>query len=107
MLFSATAITAIVAVANSQKQYVATFESANTLISGTVTVNDGQVIVDIDLSEGEDIGLPGGFDTCTSGGLSYHIHETYWDSTNDDQVGSACMYTGGHYDPWAGIRLYT
>merc|ERR1712241_628044 len=80
------------------KQYVATFDTSNTGISGTVTVNDGQVIVDLDLSS--EPALPGGFDTCTSAGLKYHIHGAA--GLTKDELSTLCgkAYTGGHDDPW-------
>merc|ERR1719384_1174382 len=102
MIFSAVAISAIIAVSNAQKQYVATF--ADNGIVGTVTVNDGQVIVDLDLSA--EPALPNGFATCTSGGLKYHIHQkwSYGTSATEQFGAAACgaLHTGGHYDPWNG-----
>lgn len=82
--------------------YVATFGGDNG-INGTVTIDNGVVNVDLDLSA--EPALPGGFDTCTSGGLKYHIH-LKWDHDSDDDQINATMcgagYTGGHYDPWQG-----
>merc|ERR1719384_1080594 len=102
MIFSAVAISAIIAVSNAQKQYVATF--ADNGITGTVTVNDGQVIVDLDLSA--EPALPGDFATCTAGGLKYHIHNSWsYGTSATEQLGAAACggdYTGGHYDPWNG-----
>ncbi len=101
-------ITAVfIALSKSQnKQYVATFTEANNGIEGTVTVDNGTVIVDIDLTMVDNMTFPGGFDSCTDGGMSYHIHQK-WDYTNDnnDKVAGDCSstYTGGHIDPWTGM----
>jgi len=86
--------------ADATKQYVATFTAANNGIDGTVTVNDGQIEVDLDLSS--EPALVGGFATCTDGGLKWHIHNSWTHSDNDDKLEGMCgaSYTGGHYDPW-------
>merc|ERR1719461_740074 len=83
------------------KQYVATFGAGSNGVTGTVTVNDGQVIVDLDLSD--EPALPDGFATCTAGGLKGHIHNSWTHGDTDDRLGGTdcgAAYTGGHYDPW-------
>jgi len=93
------------ALASAQRNtYVANFTGVND-ITGTVTIDNGRVIVDLNVSS--DAMLPDGFDTCVTGGLKYHIHKKWnlTDHTDDtDRVGSGCgaMYTGGHWDPWHG-----
>lgn len=79
-------------------QYVATF--ADNGIVGTVTVDKATLMIDLDLSTMP--ALPGGFEVCTDGGMSYHIHEL-WDNSTTEAFGSTdCggAYTGGHWDPW-------
>merc|ERR1712241_374119 len=83
------------------KQYVATFGAGSNGVTGTVTVNDGQVIVDLDLSD--EPALPDGFATCTAGGLKWHVHNSWTHGDTDDRLGGTdcgATYTGGHYDPW-------
>merc|ERR1712130_975065 len=86
------------------KQYVATFDKLNSGIGGSVTVNDGQIIVDLDLSD--EPMLPGGFATCLADGLKYHIHAKWTHTDNNDRSDTSSSttcgstYTGGHYDPW-------
>lgn len=94
------------------KKYIATFDPANHNISGTVIVNDGQVIVDIDLSAQP--ALPLGFENCIAGGLKYHIHDLWGLPDNADRFGETdcgALYTDFHWDPWTGrflcIILYT
>jgi len=92
----------LVALANAQNTYVATFSGDNN-ITGTVTIDNGHVLVDMMVPNNTN--LPGGFDTCIDGGLKYHIHMLWGYGTTDDRFGStACGadYTGGHWDPWHG-----
>ena len=95
----ALAIIGLFGLSNAANTYVATFDSD---ITGTVTVDNGHVIVDLDLSSISPIW----HSTCTSGGLRYHIH-TMWGHPNVTgpiwftECGSD--YTGGHWDPWHGM----
>ena len=86
--------------------YVATFGGSNGII-GSVTIDNGYVIVDLNMSAEPD--LPINFSYCTSGGMKYHIHMK-WNHTNDtDRIGSTqcgADYTGGHWDPWHGMFTY-
>ena len=84
---------------------VATFGGSNK-INGTVTVDNGHVIVDLHVSEDAD--LPKNYSYCTSGGMKYHIHTEWFYDDDTDRIGSsACgaTYTGGHYDPWHGMSV--
>ena len=100
------AIATIVSLSTAVKQYVATFDPARYGIDGTVTVDNGKVMVDIDLSGDVNFtDLADNFTYCTSAGLSYHIH--YWKLDDElDRTGSGCGpdNTGGHWDPWQGIN---
>jgi len=90
----------VLATTKAQYTYVATFGGSNG-ITGEVTVDRGTVMVDLDLSAMPD--LPGDFATCTDGGMSYHIHESYAHNFTDDSIGitdCGSAYTGGHWDPW-------
>ena len=84
-------------------QYVATFSGLNG-IYGNVTIDNGYVIVDLNMSAEPEIN--GDFSECTSGGMKYHIHMS-WEHDNDtDRIGSTqcgSTYTGGHWDPWHGM----
>ena len=69
MLIGLLAITTLVAIidaayATTAKQYAATFQ--NNGIFGGVIVNDGQIVVNLDMSS-KPTWLPGGFDKCTAG----------------------------------------
>lgn len=87
--------------AKAAKQYVATFAEGNSGVAGTVTVDMGQLVIDLDLSATilSDEGFAGvSFADCTAGGLSYHIHEKWDLSSSDDIRGSDCgaTNTAGH-----------
>ena len=100
------------------KQYTATFTAANNNIDGTVAVDNGKVIINLDLSNADLVAgvfpqpadqVAGDSDVsfadCTNGGLAYHIHQawTYGASDTDDKFGGIeCggTYTSGHWDPW-------
>jgi len=80
--------------------YAATFGGDNN-ITGTVTVDNGYVVVDLNLSAMP--ALNGNYTECVSGGLKYHIHDKWLHSDSSDKIGSTqcgASYTGGHYDPW-------
>eukprot|EP01084_Bolivina_argentea_P290125 498300_1 len=98
-MFSQLLVIATVASSILASQQVATFDGTND-ITGTVTVDEGSVTIDLDLSEEPD--LPNGFINCTEGGLKYHIHELWTHSDMTEGLISECgaSYTGGHYDPW-------
>lgn len=101
MIGKALTVASVLAATKAQDyQYVATFGPGNNDITGTVTVDEGKVMVDLDLSAMPD--LPTNFSFCTTGGLSYHIHQLWTYDTSDDAVASACGgdYTSGHWDPW-------
>jgi len=78
--------------------YVATFGGDHG-ITGTVTVDNGFLAVELDLTA-----MPWSwFSDCASGGLQYHIHETWEHSSSSDQFNSTlcgASFTGGHFDPW-------
>eukprot|EP00486_Rosalina_sp_Unknown_P002522 CAMPEP_0201567358 /NCGR_PEP_ID=MMETSP0190_2-20130828/7849_1 /ASSEMBLY_ACC=CAM_ASM_000263 /TAXON_ID=37353 /ORGANISM="Rosalina sp." /LENGTH=406 /DNA_ID=CAMNT_0047987263 /DNA_START=69 /DNA_END=1289 /DNA_ORIENTATION=+ len=86
--------------AKAAKQYVATFTSDGSGIVGTVTVDMGQVSVDLDLSGVVDSGLPKNFSYCTGAGLSYHIHKIWTHNEATDTTVCGPDYTAGHWDPW-------
>eukprot|EP01084_Bolivina_argentea_P053090 97464_1 len=98
------AFAAVVTISNAVKQYVATFSAANSGASGTVTVDNGKIMVDVDLTDIDGALLPGGdLATCTTGGLKYHIHEKWIPTSNNDLIGETDCggdNTGSHYDPW-------
>lgn len=98
MIGKALTVASVLTATQAAKQYVATFSGDND-ITGTVTIDNGYVGVNIDLSEMPD--LTGGFENCTEGGMSYHIHEL-WDFDDDRTESMTCGadYTGGHWDPW-------
>ena len=50
-------------------------------VSTSVTFDNGQVTIDLDLSGATSADSSDGFTTCTDGGLSWHIHE-FWDHTD-------------------------
>ena len=83
--------------------YEAVFSGSND-ITGTVTVDNGYIIVDLDLSA--EPALNGDYSECVSGGMKYHIHK-YWYHDSDTDYANSTMcgstYTGGHYDPWHGM----
>ena len=87
--------------AHATKQYVATFNTDNTGISGSVTVDNGQFIIDLDLSN-DDLRRNGfggmNFTECTQDGLSYHIHQLWVYDDLNDRTASDCgpSYTSGH-----------
>ena len=96
---------------NAANTYVATWTGTVTVdlsnegITGTVTVDNGHVTVDLDLST-QPSSLPDGYSTCTSGGMEYHIHKMWEHDTETGFVGSTfcgSTYTGGHWDPWHGM----
>ena len=75
-------------------------------ITGTVTIDNGYIVIDLDLSA--EPNLPGGYSACVSGGLKYHIHMKWdHDDLTDKINGTDCGadYTGGHWDPWHGLFL--
>ncbi len=87
--------------------FVATFTGHNGIV-GNVTIDNGHVIIGLDLSdEPTDVISTGNFTECIAGGLKYHIHESWGHSyASFDQIGStACgsSYTAGHWDPWHGM----
>jgi len=61
-------------------------------------VDEGYVTVSLNLSAMPD--LPTGFSSCTNGGMSYHIHELWEHTDDDDSVDCGSENTGGHWDPW-------
>ena len=88
--------------AKATKQYVATFNTSNTGIAGSVTVDNGQIIIDLDLSN-DDLRRNGfggyiNFTECTEYGLSYHIHQLWAYDDFNDRMASECgpSYTSGH-----------
>ena len=87
----------------SEKIYVAQFGSNSTGVSGYVEVDNGQVRVELDLSEMPD--LPTNFSYCIKGGLAYHIHAKWDYNDTMDRIGTECgnPFTSGHYDPWQGL----
>ena len=101
MIGKALTVASVLTATQAAKQYVATFSGDND-ITGTVTIDNGYVGVNIDLSEMPD--LTGGFENCTEGGMSYHIHEL-WDfnDTRTESMECGSDYTGGHWDPWNGM----
>jgi len=87
--------------------YVATFSENG--ITGTVTVDNGYIAIDLDLSgqandTASDMISTGNFTECVTGGLKYHIHESWdWSEAQGDKIGGTdcgSTYTGGHWDPW-------
>ena len=92
-------VASVLAATQAQFKYVATFEGGND-ITGTVTVDRGSVTVILDLSAMPD--LPDGFETCTAGGLSYHIHELWEFDNVTESMNCGADRTGGHWDPWNG-----
>ncbi len=106
MLTKIVAFATIVAISNAVKQYVATFSTTNSGVSGTVTVDNGKITIALDLTDLNDTNLPQNFTTCTTGGLAYHIHEKWEPTSNNDLVGETeCGggNTGSHIDQWNGI----
>jgi hypothetical protein len=97
MIGKALTVASVLATTQAQNQYVASFMDND--ISGAVTVDNGMVTVELDLSAMPD--LPGNFSFCTTGGLSYHIHEL-WEFNDSRTESTMCGgdYTGGHWDPW-------
>ena len=82
---------------------IATATFGSTEIEGSVTVDDGLISVDIDLTNLNESMLP--VPNCTVGGLKYHIHTKWNYNDTNDRLGSTecnATYTGGHYDPWLG-----
>jgi len=87
---------------------VATFSGDNDL-TGTVTVDNGYVIIDLDGSLMPDIN-GANWSTCVDGGMKYHIHMLWEHSDDTDKLnGTMCGagYTGGHWDPWQGCGSAT
>lgn len=98
MIGKALTVASVLATTQAQYQYVATFGGDND-ITGTVTIDRGSVSVDLDLSAMPD--LPDDFETCTDGGLSYHIHELWnYNDTITESMACGADVTGGHWDPW-------
>jgi len=91
------------ALANAQNVYVATFGGDNN-ITGTVTVDNGYVIVDMVVGDSATVSSTENVTECTDGGLKYHIHKYWTHSNSTDRYVSGCgsTYTGGHWDPWHG-----
>ena len=99
----ALAIIGLFGLSNAVHTYEATWYDSD--IGGSVTVDNGHVIVDLDLSA-QPSDLPDGYSTCTSGGMKYHIHKSWTHSSETGQIGSTLCgstYTGGHWDPWHGM----
>ena len=98
----ALAIFGLFGLSNAVNTYVATWDGD---ITGTVTVDNGHVIVDLDLSA-QPSSLPDGYYTCTSGGMKYHIHKMWGWHDSTTAIGSTqcgADFTGGHWDPWHGM----
>ena len=87
-------------IAKAAKQYVATFTADNSGIVGTVTVDNGKVVIDLDLDGVKDSKeWPKNFSYCTGSGLSYHIHKVWdYNDTLDRLSATDCGpdYTSGH-----------
>ena len=85
---------------NAANTYVATWTEG---ITGTVTVDNGHVIVDLNLTA---CCSSFGYFTCTDGGMKYHIHKMWEHSGETGLINSTncgADYTGGHWDPWQGM----
>jgi len=87
---------------------VASFSVNNSGISGTVTINDREISINLDLSQVNKSLLPA--TDCFNEGALYHIH-TKWTPDNDkDRIGEKdcnSTYTGGHWDPWTACSSST
>ena len=91
----------IIAISATNK-YIATFGDNG--FEGSVTVDNGMVSVELDLSSQPDFGLSIDYETCINGGLQWHIHKWLYENDTSDKLGQGCApsRTGGHWDPWNG-----
>jgi len=82
---------------------IARFSVDNTGISGSVTINDRIVTVDLDLTHVNYSKFQSAA-SCFTNGMKYHIHEKWEYNDFIDRIGSgpcALIYAGNHMDPWA------
>ena len=103
-MLSVVAALCVLEFVSASKKYIATFGDNG--FTGKVTVDNGQVSVDLDLSSQPDFGISQDFAACTAGGLQWHIHRWLYNETDtSDKLGTACgpSHTGGHVDPWHGM----
>ena len=75
-------------------------------ISGTVTVSNGHIQVNLDFGDFDTYNLPGGSaDACfRDGTMKFYLHSNWTHSDNNDKLQTACgyTYTGYRVDPWFG-----
>jgi hypothetical protein len=82
---------------------IARFSLSNTGIQGNITINDREVIVNLDLTN-VNYSKFASNTGCFTNGMKYHIHKNWLYSDVNDRIGAGpcgSTYLGGHWDPWA------